>query len=37
MAGRIVFGAENIEPILGVTQLESAGIAVDPVNPIVKP
>jgi clan AA aspartic protease len=31
-AGRIVFGPENVEPILGVTQLESAGIVVDPRN-----
>ena len=35
-AGRIIFGPENIEPILGVTQLESAGIAVDPVNHTLK-
>ena len=35
-AGRIIFGPENIEPILGVTQLESAGIAVDPVNRTLK-
>ena len=31
-AGRIIFGPEKTEPILGVTQLESAGIAVDPAN-----
>jgi clan AA aspartic protease len=35
-AGRIIFGPEHIEPILGVTQLESAGIAVDPVNHTLK-
>jgi clan AA aspartic protease len=35
-AGRIIFGPEKIEPILGVTQLESAGIAVDPVNHTLK-
>ena len=31
-AGRIIFGPENLEPILGVTQLESASVAIDPVN-----
>jgi clan AA aspartic protease len=31
-AGRIIFGPEDNEPILGVTQLESAGITIDPVN-----
>jgi clan AA aspartic protease len=31
-AGRIVFGPETVEPILGVTQLESAGITIDPIN-----
>ena len=35
-AGRIIFGPERTEPILGVTQLESAGIAVDPVNQTLK-
>jgi clan AA aspartic protease len=30
--GRIIFGPEDIEPLLGVTQLESAGISVDPIN-----
>jgi clan AA aspartic protease len=35
-AGRIIFGPEKIEPILGVTQLESAGIAIDPVNRTLK-
>ena len=35
-AGRIIFGPDQIEPILGVTQLESAGIAVDPVNHTLK-
>jgi len=29
-AGRIVFGPDGVEPILGVTSLESVGIAVDP-------
>ena len=31
-AGRVVFGAEDIEPILGVTALESVGVVVDPVR-----
>ena len=31
-AGRIIFGPEDLEPILGVTQLESAGVTIDPVN-----
>lgn len=31
-AGRIIFGPDNVEPILGVTALESAGIMVDPAN-----
>jgi clan AA aspartic protease len=35
-AGRIIFGPDNIEPILGVTQLESAGITVDPVKQTLK-
>lgn len=31
-AGRVVFGAEDSEPILGVTALESVGVIVDPVR-----
>ena len=31
-AGRVIFGNEDIEPILGVTALESVGITVDPAN-----
>ena len=31
-AGRIVIGEDDVEPLLGVTALESAGIEVDPVN-----
>jgi predicted aspartyl protease len=31
-AGRVIFGPETVEPILGVTQLESAGITIDPIN-----
>ena len=29
-AGRIIFGPDGAEPILGVTALESVGISVDP-------
>ena len=29
-AGRVIFGPEGAEPLLGVTQLESAGIVIDP-------
>ena len=29
-AGRVIFGPENVEPILGVTALESLGMVVDP-------
>lgn len=28
--GRIIYGPEGCEPILGVTQLESAGVVIDP-------
>ena len=31
-AGRVIFGPEGIEPVLGVTALESVGIMVDPVR-----
>lgn len=31
-AGRVVFGPEDAEPLLGVTALESVGILVDPAN-----
>lgn len=31
-AGRVVFGPDDVEPLLGVTALESVGIIVDPVN-----
>lgn len=29
---KVVFGADGVEPILGVTALESTGIGVDPVS-----
>ena len=31
-AGRVIFGNPGSEPLLGVTALESVGIAVDPAN-----
>lgn len=35
-AGRVLFGPDNAEPILGVTALESVGITFDPVNRTLK-
>jgi hypothetical protein len=35
-AGRVIFGPENIEPILGATALESVGITVDPATRTLK-
>jgi clan AA aspartic protease len=35
-AGRVIFGPDSAEPILGVTALESVGITVDPVNRTLK-
>ncbi len=29
-AGRVIFGPEGIEPFLGVTALEAAGVTIDP-------
>ena len=34
--GRIIFGPDNIEPLLGVTALESVGILVDPTTRTLK-
>jgi len=31
-AGRVIFGPDQSEPILGVTALESVGIVVDPTS-----
>jgi clan AA aspartic protease len=31
-AGRVIFGPEGVEPILGVTALESVGVVIDPAN-----
>ncbi len=35
-AGRVIFGPEGVEPILGVTALESVGMVVDPANQSLK-
>jgi clan AA aspartic protease len=35
-AGRVIFGPDNCEPLLGVTVLESVGILVDPTNKTLK-
>jgi clan AA aspartic protease len=35
-SGRIIFGPDGCEPLLGVTALESAGIVVDPANQQLK-
>ena len=35
-AGRVIVGDDGVEPLLGVTALESAGIEVDPVNQRLK-
>ncbi len=34
--GRVIFGPDDAEPILGVTALESVGILVDPVKKTLK-
>lgn len=34
--GRIIFGPDGVEPILGVTALESTGILVDPKSQTLK-
>jgi clan AA aspartic protease len=35
-AGRVIFGPDGVEPILGVTALESVGILVDPATRSLK-
>lgn len=35
-AGRIIFGPDEVEPLLGVTALESVGITIDPANRTLK-
>jgi hypothetical protein len=35
-SGRLIFGPDDSEPLLGVTALESVGILVDPANQKLK-
>jgi clan AA aspartic protease len=35
-AGRILFGPDDVEPLLGVTALESVGITIDPATRTLK-
>ena len=35
-AGRVIFGPDDAEPILGVTALESVGITLDPASQTLK-
>ena len=35
-AGRVIFGPDEVEPILGVTALESVGVTVDPATRTLK-
>jgi len=35
-AGRVIFGPDDVEPVLGITALESVGITVDPANRALK-
>lgn len=35
-AGRIIFGPDNVDPILGATALESVGITIDPATRTLK-
>jgi len=35
-AGRVIFGPDDVEHVLGVTALESVGITVDPANRSLK-
>jgi len=35
-AGRVIFGPDGVEPLLGVTALESVGIMLDPATRTLK-
>ena len=35
-AGRVIFGPDDVEPLLGVTALESVGMRVDPASRTLK-
>ena len=36
MAGRVLFGPDDAEPLLGVTALEAAGVTIDPATQTLK-
>ena len=35
-AGRVIFGPDNVEPLLGVTAFDSVGITIDPATRTLK-
>jgi clan AA aspartic protease len=35
-AGRVIFGPDDVEPLLGITALESVGITIDPASRTLK-
>jgi clan AA aspartic protease len=35
-AGRVLFGPDGVEPLLGITALESIGVTIDPVTQTLK-
>jgi clan AA aspartic protease len=35
-AGRVLFGPDDVEPLLGITALESIGLTIDPVTQTVR-
>jgi len=35
-AGRVIFGPDDCEPLLGITAVESVGIVIDPANKTLK-
>jgi clan AA aspartic protease len=35
-AGRVIFGPDDVEPLLGITALESVGITIDPTSRTLK-
>ena len=35
-AGRVIFGPDDVQPLLGVTALESTGVAIDPTTQTLK-
>ena len=35
-AGRVIFGPDDVEPLLGTTALESVGVTIDPASRTLK-